>query len=485
MLCTMKTSFLTTILVFLSAGLTIAQSIPPDSLYFGQTPPGNTPQIFAPGIVSLPGRREAVITFSPDGATVFFHIQFYPQPGIPYIMFSTYTNDHWTTPDSIPFTIGRTAAEPFFAYNGTRLYMYATNAINHAGIADLSYSEQQGSNWSDPVSMGNPPNSESYQYHPCMVGDTSVYFSSNAGDICRSQYDNGAYQDRVILPVPVNHIGSQTWGDPYVSPDESYMILKSIRVEGYGQNDLYIAYKKTDGTWTNPKNLGNIINTAGDETAGDITPDGLYMTYGRNNDLYWVSTGFIDSLKYTNFGPYVKNPIPDQTAIKGELFTFTIPDSTFFDDDGNNTLTYGAVLTNGNPLPSWLTFDTVSGTFSGTPLIIEILNIRVTATDTAGASASTNVKITVTPHTSSDQGNSQNDGVRVFPNPTTGLVNIFLDAFPGKAATVAVINVEGKTIVQKSFRDNTTINLTDKPGGIYFLRLFTENETMVRKIFRK
>ncbi len=481
----MKKPLLTFLLICLFGSITIAQSIPFDSLYFGQTPPGNTPQVFAPGIVSLPGRREAVITFSPDGATVFFHIQFYPQPGTPYIMFSTYTNNHWTTPDSIPFTIGRTAAEPFFAYNGTRLYMYATNAINHVGVADLSYSEKQGTNWSNPISMGNPPNSEAYQYHPCIVGDTSIYFSSNAGDICRCQYTNSTYQSRVILPVPINHIGSQTWGDPYVSPTETYLIMKSIRPEGYGQNDLYIAYKKSDGTWTNPKNLGNIINTPGDETSGDITPDGLYMTYGRNNDLYWVSTGFIDSLKYTNYLPYVKNPIPDQTAIKGELFTFIIPDTTFIDDDGNNTLIYHAKLTSGNPLPSWLTFDTLTATFAGTPDLTGTLNIRVTATDTAGASASTNFKIVVTPPVSIDQINGQPENVRIYPNPTTGVLNLSADAFPGKQAIVEISNLLGEVFLKSSFTNRTTINLAGNPKGMYVLKLQLGHTTVIRKVWVK
>jgi hypothetical protein len=478
----MKRSLPTIILIFLFGSFALAQSIPPDSLYFGQTPPGNTPQIFAPGIVSIPNRNEAVITFSPDGASVFFYIQKYPGPGNPYTMYATYTSNHWTTPDTIPFTVGRSTGEPSFAYNGNRVYMFATNAINQVGIADLSYSEKQGANWSNPISLGNPPNSEAYQYHPCMVGDTSIYFSSNAGDICRCQYDDGTYQSRVILPVPINHIGAPTWGDPYVSADESYMILKSIREEGYGQNDLYIAFKKTDGTWTNPKNLGNIINTPGDETSGDVTPDGLCMTYGRNNDLYWVSTGFIDSLKYTNFRPYVKNPIPAQTAIKGELFTFTIPDSTFFDDDGNSTLTYDAKLTSGNPLPSWLTFDTVSTTFSGTPLIIETLNIKVTATDTAGASASTNFKITVNNPVSIDQINGQLKGVMIFPNPTSGLMNIFLDAFSGKSAIVEIRNPEGKVVLIKSYENKMSIDLTGNAGGIYILKLFNDHEMIVRKV---
>ena len=477
----MKTSLLAFILIFLSGSFAMAQSIPPDSLYFGQTPPGDIPQVFAPGIVSLPGRREAVMTISPDGATVFFHIQFYPQPGTPYIMYSTYTDNHWTTPDTIPFTIGRTAAEPFFAFNGERVYMYATNVVNHQGIADLSYSEKQGNDWSVPVSMGNPPNSEGYQYHPCIVGDTSVYFSSNAGQVCRSQYTDGAYQPRVILPKPVNYFGSQTWGDPYVSPDESYMIIKSIRSCGFGQNDLYISYRKTDGTWTNPKNLGNIINTAGDELAGDITPDGLYMTYGRNNDLWWVSTGFIDSLRYTNFLPYVKNTIPNQTAIKGQWYSYTVPDSTFIDDDGNSTLTFVATLANGSPLPDWLSFDTISGTFSGIPPVIEVLNLRITATDTAGAFASTTMKITVNTDVSTDR-TTEHDGVRIFPNPTSGIIYIVSDDFPGKTTNIEIRNLAGKTVYKNTFTNNTCIDLTGKPRGLYILKLYNEKGVICRKI---
>ena len=478
----MKCTATILLLIFLCGSSATAQLIPPDSLYFGQTPPGNIPQIFAPGIVSKPGLREATITFSPDGASVFFHIQFYPQPGTPYIMYATYAGNHWTTPDTIPFSAGRTVAEPFFGWSGNRVYMYATNAVNTIGIADLAYSEKQGSQWSNPVSMGNPPNSEAYQYHPCIVGDTSVYFSSSTGYVCRSQYINGAYQPRVILPKPVNYFGAQTWGDPYVAPNESYMILKQIRPEGFGQNDIYISYRKTDGTWTNPKNLGNVINTPGDELSGDITPDGLYMTYGRNNDLYWVSTSFIDSLRYTNFLPYVKNPIPNLTVNKGEWFSVAIPDSTFFDDDGNSTLTYGATLTNGNPLPSWLAFDPVTATFSGTPPVVEILNLKVTATDTAGASTSANMKILAVNPVSTNQHNDDDAGVKIFPNPTDGVINIALPSCCEKPTTVEIRSLQGSVIRKATFIGGTSLDLTGSPKGLYWLRLCLGNEVVVRKV---
>jgi len=466
--------------LLLYAGIAFSQSIPPDSLYFGQTPPGSIPQIFAPGIVSLPGRNEAVITFSPDGQSVFFYIEKYPQPGNPYVMFSEYVNDHWSIPDTIPFAIGRSTGEPFFAWNGNRLYLWATNAINHHGTKDLSYSEKQGNGWSDPISMGDPPNSEAVQFHPCIVGDSSVYFSSSEGRICRCQYVGGLYEGRVVLPRPLNFIGSQTWGDPYVSAGETYMIIKAIREEGFGENDIYIAYRKPDMTWTNPKNLGSNINTPGDETSGDITPDGLYMTYGSNDDLYWVSTAFIDSLKYTNYLPYVMYPVPDQTAITGYFFSYTVPDSTFVDDDGNQTLSYSATLLNGDPLPSWLNFDTTTITFSGTPSAVEIIYLKVMATDTAGKTASDIFKLTV--HLPDGTQEKIDEDLLIYPNPTNGLINISLPENMPVPVKATLFNVQGERMEEVTINTGTSLDLVGKPKGIYMIRLILGKEVVNRRI---
>jgi hypothetical protein len=396
-------------------------------------------------------------------------------------MIVKYENNHWTSPDTISFSTTRSAEEAIYSPVGTRVYYYAYSPPNPVGGSDLCYSVKNGSVWGEPINLGSPLNTSQDEYHPCVVADGSVYFENVAGKICYSKYENGNYQPRVLLPSMFND-QSLAWGNPYVAPDESYFIFNSSRPGGFGNTDLYISYKKTDGTWTNPKNLGNIINTATPECGSEITDDNLHMTYVSNNDIYWVGTGFIDSLKYTNFLPYVKKPIPDQTAIKGELFDFTIPDSTFIDDDGNNTLTYHAKLTNGNPLPAWLTFDTIAGTFAGTPSIIETLNIRVTVTDTAGASASTNFKIMVNNPVSINQINGKREGVMIFPNPTSGLINISFDVFSGKSAIAEIRNPEGKIILIKSFENKMSIDLTGNPRGIYIIKLLNDREMIVRKV---
>jgi hypothetical protein len=55
-----------TTLIITSSSL-CAQVVPPDSLYWGQTPPGDSAIVFAPGVISLSDRRETKIVFSQDG----------------------------------------------------------------------------------------------------------------------------------------------------------------------------------------------------------------------------------------------------------------------------------------------------------------------------------------------------------------------------------------------------------------------------------
>jgi LPXTG-site transpeptidase (sortase) family protein len=67
-----------------------------------------------------------------------------------------------------------------------------------------------------------------------------------------------------------------------------------------------------------------------------------------------------------NVSPSVNAPIPDQNGQRGVSWTFQFEANTFVDAD-NDPLTYTASLSNGSPLPVWLTFDPATRTFSGIP----------------------------------------------------------------------------------------------------------------------
>ena len=110
-----------------------------------------------------------------------------------------------------------------------------------------------------------------------------------------------------------------------------------------------------------------------------------------------ASQDFTVSVANTNDGPVASAAIAGQSASEDAGFSFTVPQASFTDVDVGDTLTLSASLADGSPLPSWLSFDPASSTFSGTPLNGDVgsLSLRVTATDTSGATASQDFTVSV------------------------------------------------------------------------------------------
>ncbi|MDE2271806.1 MAG: putative Ig domain-containing protein [Xanthomonadaceae bacterium] len=95
--------------------------------------------------------------------------------------------------------------------------------------------------------------------------------------------------------------------------------------------------------------------------------------------------------------PEATVPISAQQVIEDVAFSFTVPADVFRDIDVGDSLTLSAEQADGSALPTWLTFDAQSRTFIGVPTNSDVgaLQIRVKATDLAGASASRTLSLTV------------------------------------------------------------------------------------------
>lgn len=96
-----------------------------------------------------------------------------------------------------------------------------------------------------------------------------------------------------------------------------------------------------------------------------------------------------------NDAPTLKRALQDVQLAKGKSFQWQTPASSFTDHDSQDKLSYTATLANGKALPSWLKFDAVTQTFSGTaPSNAKTaLDVRMTATDGSGATASDVFKV--------------------------------------------------------------------------------------------
>jgi hypothetical protein len=97
-----------------------------------------------------------------------------------------------------------------------------------------------------------------------------------------------------------------------------------------------------------------------------------------------------------NDSPTLMEPLMDQTIQEDALFEYNLP-YAFVDIDINDTLSYTAQQTNGQALPSWLTFDSLGPLFFGTPTNNDVgqIHIKVKATDLSGTNISDTFSLTV------------------------------------------------------------------------------------------
>lgn len=369
---------------FIIAINTSAQSIPADSLYLGQTPPGFTPKIFQLPISNGLFAAER-IAISSDGTEIYYtELNGYPISKSSIKRFH-YENGKWNG----PFDEMRDYIAPSLSIDGKSLFYENDN--------NKSFSSTRiDTTWSAPARFL----STSKMTHYLQMAKSGKYYLtsdpliSKTGDIANLLINNGD-TSIVTLGRPVNYPNNGY--DFFISPDESYIIRV---IKSYGTGDLFISYHKADGSWTNPKTLGPQVNhPQGWEWGPYVTSDNKYLFFTRqlsSLDIYWVRIdNLIDNLKHTNFEPYIKNPIPDQTVQMGLLFIYQIPDSIFIDDNGDSTLTFSAKLNDGSPLSAWLSFDPVTRIFSGIPRTASTTGIKITATDKFKASVSSTFTIKV------------------------------------------------------------------------------------------
>ncbi len=119
----------------------------------------------------------------------------------------------------------------------------------------------------------------------------------------------------------------------YFLTDNRQTLLMSVeREDTKGSRDLYVSFLKQDSSWTEPKNLGDVVNTANEETAPFLASDDKTLYFSSNgfsgyggSDIY-VSKRLDDTWtnwsEPENLGPEINSPLED-------LF-FNIPASSEF-----------------------------------------------------------------------------------------------------------------------------------------------------------
>src|SRR5687768_16940298 len=254
------------------------------------------PTIFGEGIVST-GDFESHPAFTPDGKTLYF-LRSSPTFNFWTMVVTYFKNNKWTTPEVIPISGQHRDADPFITRDGSRFYFISDrpntdpDRKQEKRSLDIWVMEKTGKGWSAPRNLGVPVNSSGDEWYPTVASDGALYFGSDREggkgrtDIYRSRLVDGKYTAPENLGESINTQFDEF--EPYIAPDQSYLIFMTARPDGAGGTDLYISYQQ-NGNWTKAVNLGDKINSKGSEYSPIVSPDGKYFFWSSTRALLSAS----------------------------------------------------------------------------------------------------------------------------------------------------------------------------------------------------
>lgn len=308
--------------------------------YFGQSQPGDSPELFAPGIITT-GIYTRDVAMTPDGSELYFGVLL----GALAAIVETHrgADGIWTEPEVAPFSRDSRFfnLEPHISPDGEKLLFLSTRVENPSPDEMRSWSNQNiwvvdrtGDSWGEPYPLGPPINSDDAEFFPSMTLDGTLYFTRGINEgqesyIFRSRLIDGVYQEPERLGPEVNSTPNQF--NAFIAPDESYLILcTGDRGDTLGGTDYYIVFRNEDDEWSGPINMGEGVNSAlAGEFSPYVSPDGRFfffmstrpfnvdslpenltweflrgfrqMPETGNAGIYWMDAGFIEDLRPGGF----------------------------------------------------------------------------------------------------------------------------------------------------------------------------------------
>jgi outer membrane protein OmpA-like peptidoglycan-associated protein len=189
---------------------------------------------------------------------------------------------------------------PLLSPDGKTLYFSRRNHPENIGGVkdkeDIWYSElNEDGTWSLAQNMGPKFNNE----NPNFINAVSATPDGKSVIILLgNKYQKDG---KMSAGVSVSDNLSGTWSAPkpleiendynfnekanyFMANTRTALLMSVEREDSRGDRDLYVSFQKNDSLWSSPLNLGDMLNTAGEESAPFLASD--------NKTLYFSSNGF-------------------------------------------------------------------------------------------------------------------------------------------------------------------------------------------------
>ncbi len=237
------------------------------------------------------------------------------------VFYSDTLQTQWTKAKPLPppfTTLGNEGACSISADGRILFFTRCTCADGLEKCCDIYYSVKQLNTWSEARKVPGLLNSEAWDAQPSISSTgTELYFASarkggfGGQDIWVSKLnlETGLWQIPENLGDSINTKGNEM--SPFIHPDNQTLYFASDNWLGMGKLDLFLSRKNENGKWTTPLNLGFPINTHKDDI-------GL-ITNSRGNLAYFASNRLNSDLDiFTFLLPEKIKPIPVK-YIKGRV----------------------------------------------------------------------------------------------------------------------------------------------------------------------
>ena len=245
--------------------------------YLGQEPPGDEPVLFAPGIVSTAGAFEYALTVTGDGREITF------SRGSDLFVCRE-ESGYWRAPEKPAYVRTHPGHEMQLSPDGCTA-LYVRKGEQGPEIWSM---ERRDGEWTLPSFLCEG-------MFASMSLDRRLYVTGfpegDGGDLFHARFRSDGYPELIPMGSGVNTPYAEM--HPSVAPDGSYLVFDSTRPGGEGWADLYVTFPGKDGQWNRVERIDG-LSTPGNDLIPSVSPDGKYLFFSMNNDIYWVSTDIIE-----------------------------------------------------------------------------------------------------------------------------------------------------------------------------------------------
>jgi len=279
------------------------------------SPPSDRAAMFAPWLVGSPDKEHGKLTVSRDGRTLYWDCAPMPLSAASpqFIACAVARDGVWR---------GRSRAAFSGPYKSWSTCLWGDDRILFGSeraaaddtlppVRDYWLVERRGDGWSEPRPLGFDRFTDALKWTFSVTDDGAVYFDARmfpdgqyGWGMYVSRLVDGGYTEPVRLPA---HLNTEAFDwNPFVAPDESYLLFASNRPGSLGSTDIYVAFRDAAGRWSQALNLGGRVNSQDLERFPSVSGDGRALFFLRDyvvgdelkeQDYYWIDAGIVAALR--------------------------------------------------------------------------------------------------------------------------------------------------------------------------------------------